>query len=78
MSENTSATTSVETKEYPYNLWWGVLACVAIMGVIIGLGPYDEGFVLPPDQGDFWYEWKLAEPTFWTRFTAWGGMRCTR
>jgi hypothetical protein len=25
-----------------------------------------------PDQGASWYYWKLAEPTFWPRATAWG------
>ena len=25
-----------------------------------------------PDQGASWYYWKLAEPTFWTRLSAWG------
>lgn len=29
--------------------------------------------VLLPDQGAAWYEWKLPNPTFWTRATAWGG-----
>jgi hypothetical protein len=28
---------------------------------------------LLPDQGASWYYWKLPEPTFWTRATAWGG-----
>lgn len=26
-----------------------------------------------PERPGFWYEWQLAEPTFWTRATAWGG-----
>ena len=25
-----------------------------------------------PDQGASWYYWKLPEPTFWTRASAWG------
>lgn len=25
-----------------------------------------------PDQGAAWYYWKLAQPTFWSRVTAWG------
>jgi hypothetical protein len=26
-----------------------------------------------PDAGASWYYWKLPEPTFWSRATAWGG-----
>jgi hypothetical protein len=25
-----------------------------------------------PDSGPAWYYWKLPEPTFWSRATAWG------
>ncbi len=25
-----------------------------------------------PDTGAAWYYWRLPEPTFWSRFTAWG------
>ncbi|BES66375.1 hypothetical protein SANA_28140 [Gottschalkiaceae bacterium SANA] len=32
-----------------------------------------RGQALAPDQGASWYYWKLPSPTFWTRFTAWGG-----
>ena len=31
-----------------------------------------ESLPLLPDQGVAWYYWKLPEPTFWTRATAWG------
>lgn len=27
---------------------------------------------LLPDRGPSWYAWKLPEPTFWTRLSAWG------
>lgn len=26
-----------------------------------------------PERPGFWYEWQLAEPTFWTRATVWAG-----
>ncbi len=38
------------------------------------VGPYSDDVILAPDKmQNFWYKWQLAEPTFWTRFTAWGG-----
>lgn len=39
-------------------IWWG--------------GQRLEAVRLLPDQGASWYYWKLPNPTFWTRFTAWG------
>lgn len=61
------------TTVYPFNILWGVLACVAIMSLIIGLAPYHEGITFPPDQGATWYIWQLPDPSVWTRLAAWGG-----
>ena len=41
------------------------------MILIVALGPYSSADMFLPDQGNFWYYWKLAEPTFWTHFSAW-------
>jgi hypothetical protein len=49
----------------------GILACLLLMAVIVGLGPYSSPDMFLPDQGSLWYYWKLAEPNFWTRFSAW-------
>ncbi len=49
----------------------GILACLVIMGVIVALGPYSSPDMFLPDQGNSWYYWKLAQPTFWTHFSAW-------
>jgi hypothetical protein len=49
----------------------GIIACLVIMAVIVALGPYSDASMFVPDKGDFWYYWQLAEPTFWTRFSAW-------
>ena len=49
----------------------GILVCALIMGVIVALGPYHSEGMLGPDQGWDWYYWKLSEPNFWTRFSAW-------
>ena len=50
----------------------GILACLVLMAVIVSLGPYSNPDMFIPDQGNLWYYWKLAEPTFWTHFSAWG------
>ena len=49
----------------------GIIACLLIMGVIVALGPYSTPDMFVPDKGNLWYYWQLAEPTFWTRFSAW-------
>ena len=49
----------------------GIFACLLVMGFIVALGPYHTSDMLAPDQGYLWYYWKLSEPTFWTRFSAW-------
>lgn len=49
----------------------GVLACALVMGLVLALAPYSQPDMFLPDQGVSWYYWKLAEPTFWSRFSAW-------
>ncbi|WNC72194.1 hypothetical protein RGQ13_19040 [Thalassotalea psychrophila] len=44
-----------------------------LMGLIWLLGPYNSGIELTPDKGPFWYYWQLPDPTWLTRFSAWGG-----
>ena len=50
----------------------GILACLLIMVVIVALGPYSDASMFVPDKGNLWYYWQLPEPTYWTRFSAWG------
>jgi len=54
----------------PYRAWWGLAASGVIMGVIMALAPYHD-FEIIPRRHDFDYPWKLSDPTFWTRFSAW-------
>ncbi|ARN73388.1 hypothetical protein [Oceanicoccus sagamiensis] len=61
------------SQEKTFSIWWGMAGCVAIMAVVWIVGPYSEDVVLAPYREGFWYRWQLAEPTFWTRFTAWSG-----
>jgi hypothetical protein len=52
---------------------WGGIAFSALFSLLIWwAGGRLEAIRLLPDQGASWYYWKLPEPTFWTRFTAWG------
>lgn len=44
-----------------------VLFCQAIAV----LSPRLAAFAKPADQGSWWYYWQLAEPTTWTRLSAW-------
>lgn len=53
-------------------LWIGILISLAFTGLIWWLGPRLDSIALLPDQGASWYYWKLPNPTFWSRATAWG------
>ncbi|MEE2821720.1 MAG: hypothetical protein VYA53_01940 [Acidobacteriota bacterium] len=50
----------------------GILFSLAFTGLIAWAGSRLDAIKLLPDQGPSWYYWKLPEPTFWTRFSAWG------
>lgn len=53
-------------------LWIGILSSLFFVGLIWQLGPLLDKIQLAPDQGASWYYWKLPNPTFWSRATAWG------
>ena len=53
-------------------LWVGIFFSLAFTGLIWWLGPRLDTIALLPDQGASWYYWKLPNPTFWSRVTAWG------
>ncbi|MFZ1398268.1 MAG: hypothetical protein WAS33_15290, partial [Candidatus Promineifilaceae bacterium] len=54
-------------------LWAGVIFSFLFTGIIWLLRGAIPQVDFLPDQGASWYYWKLPEPTFWTRATAWGG-----
>jgi hypothetical protein len=54
-------------------LWLGIAFSFAFAGLIWLVEPLLPPINFLPDQGYSWYYWKLPEPTFWSRFTAWGG-----
>ena len=49
----------------------GLAGCLAVTALILALGPYSSPGMFLPDAGHYWYYWKLAEPTVWTRLWAW-------
>ncbi len=53
-------------------MWIGILFSILFTGLIWWLSPLLNQIQLAPDQGPSWYYWKLPNPTFWTRATAWG------
>lgn len=53
-------------------LGWGIPVCLLLTGGV-WLGGQWLDVELLPDQGASWYYWKLPEPTFWTRASAWTG-----
>lgn len=53
-------------------LWGGILFSLIFTGLIALAGKRLDTIALLPDQGMTWYYWKLPNPTFWTRATAWG------
>ena len=53
-------------------LWGGILFSVVFTGIIALAGARLADVPHLPDTGAEWYYWRLAEPTFWSRATAWG------
>lgn len=53
-------------------LWGGIAFSLAFTALIGWAGQWLADVPRLPDQGPSWYYWKLAEPTFWSRATAWG------
>ena len=53
-------------------LWGGILFSALFTGLIWWAGGRLDTISLLPDQGASWYYWKLPNPTFWTRASAWG------
>ena len=54
-------------------LWAGITFCVVYTLLIWALEPFMPRINFAPDQGGFDYLWKLPDPTFWSRATAWIG-----
>lgn len=53
-------------------LWAGILFSLAFTGLIWWAGQWLQNIPHLPDQGAAWYYWKLPQPTFWSRASAWG------
>jgi hypothetical protein len=50
-----------------------IAVSVLLTALIALLDPLLDAFPHPPDQGPWWYYWRLTEPTVWTRLSAWIG-----
>ena len=68
----TMKTMAKTTRQDTRALWGGILFSFLFTGLIWLLGGRLDNIELLPDTGASWYYWKLPEPTFWTRATAWG------
>jgi hypothetical protein len=53
-------------------LWGGIAFSLAFSALIWWAGERLATVPHLPDTGPAWYYWKLPEPTFWSRATAWG------
>jgi hypothetical protein len=53
-------------------LWGGIIFSFLFSVVIWWAGERLASVPHLPDTGPSWYYWKLPEPTFWSRATAWG------
>lgn len=53
-------------------LWAGIVFSFLFTALIAWAGERLNNIPLLPDTGVAWYYWRLPEPTFWTRLTAWG------
>lgn len=73
MTTRTSRSSDEKPSRQDLNaLWIGIVFSLAVVLLIWQLGPRLDNIQLDPDLGPSWYYWKLPDPTFLTRFTAWG------
>lgn len=70
-------TTFKETNHLPLQsnrvLWLGIGFSFAFTALIWLVRPFLPQIDFLPDSGASWYYWQLAEPTFWSRASAWSG-----
>ena len=71
-TNNTSFKEKTTSRQDITALWVGILFSLGFVFLIWYLGPLLDKIQLAPDQGASWYYWKLPNPTFWSRATAWG------
>ncbi len=71
MTAQTSSTDPAQATD-TRALWGGVIFSLAFTALIWAAGSRLDAQPLLPDTGVEWYYWRLPEPTFWSRFTAWG------
>jgi hypothetical protein len=70
MAENIS---NRKTKDDLRAAWIGIGFALLFSALVWWGNQFVADTVLLEDQGASWYYWKLPQPSFWTRATAWGG-----
>ena len=60
-----------QSKDAYRALWGGIIFSFLFTGLIWLARPYMPQIDFLPDTGYAWYYWKLPEPTFWSRASAW-------
>jgi len=72
ISMMTHSKSSLHVRKDVAALLGGVLFSLVFTGVIAYAGRFLDTSTFLPDQGASWYFWKLPNPGFWSRATAWG------
>lgn len=72
MTSNASSKPVATTRKDMLTLWGGIAFSLVFTAVIWWGGRFLDTSNFYPDFGANWYFWRLPEPTFWTRATAWG------
>jgi hypothetical protein len=68
----TTASEALRRRKDVVAMLFGVVFSLLFTGLIWWAGGRLESIPHLPDQGASWYYWRLIEPTFWSRATAWG------
>jgi len=72
LSDNLIEENETTTRSDINAVWIGIIFSLLFTSLIWWFGSYLDKIQLAPDQGASWYFWKLPNPTFWGRATAWG------
>jgi hypothetical protein len=70
-AQNRPDSTSSSSRGDLRALWAGIFFSLAFTGLIWWAGQWLQTIPHLPDQGAAWYYWKLPQPNFWSRATAW-------
>ena len=72
LSDNLNEENETTSRSDINTVWIGIIFSLLFTSLIWWFGSSLDKIQLAPDQGASWYFWKLPNPTFWGRATAWG------